>query len=423
MLLKVKNSCPSGAVKIPGSKSHTIRAVCFASLAEGTSTIRSPLLSADTESAIKACEVLGAEILRDDEILKIRGFAGVPQPRGSIIDVGNSGTTLRIASAMAALASQPVAFTGDRQIQTRPMAPLAEALEPLGAEMVFAKDNGMAPFTIKGPLKGGGTSVEAVTSQFLSALLMTVPLCPAETEITVYNLNEKPYVDLTLWWLDRLGIQYEKREDYGFFRIPGGQFYRSFERAVPGDFSSATFFMVQAAVSGGEFMLENLDCSDPQGDKVVLDYLSNMGAAVEAVAGSVRVRGKALKGIEIDMNATPDALPAMAVAGCFAEGETVLKNVPQARLKETDRIKTMCAELKKMGADIRELPDGLVIRKSRLHAASLCGHDDHRLVMALSLAGLNTEGETVIDTAESVRITFPDYVEKMKQCGAEMAYA
>jgi 3-phosphoshikimate 1-carboxyvinyltransferase len=178
--------------------------------------------------------------------------------------------------------------------------------------------------------------------------------------------------------------------------------------------------MVLSAISGGQFVLENLDMTDPQGDKKVLDYLQAMGAAVKYEEDSIIIKGGALKGIEIDLNSTPDALPAMAVAGCFAEGETRLVNVPQARLKETDRIHVMWLELKKMGADIEELPDGLVIRKSRLKGCRVCGHDDHRVVMALAVAGLNTDGETVIDTAEAMNITFPGFVQLMKECGGDI---
>ena len=215
-------------------------------------------------------------------------------------------------------------------------------------------------------------------------------------------------MELTLWWLDKLGINY-KNDCFKSFAIDGGQSYQPFNMQIPGDFSSATFFMVLAAVSGGEIMLQNLDMTDPQGDKLVLSYLEAMGARVIVGSDGISIKGQGLKGIEIDMNSTPDALPAMAVAACFAEGETRLVNVPQARLKETDRIQVMCSELKKLGADIKELPDGLVIRNSKLRGGSVCGHDDHRVVMALATAGLNIDGETVIDTAEAMNVTFPEF--------------
>jgi 3-phosphoshikimate 1-carboxyvinyltransferase len=224
---------------------------------------------------------------------------------------------------------------------------------------------------------------------------------------------------MTMWWLDSQGIEYVN-DDFNRIRIKGRQRYKAFNMDIPGDFSSATFFMVLAAISGGEVILENLDMTDPQGDKTVLDYLKDMGAEISFRKEGIAIRGNGLNGIEIDMNATPDALPAMAVAGCFAQGETRLVNVPQARMKETDRIHVMCTELAKMGADIEELPDGLVIRESRLKGCRVNGHGDHRVVMALTVAGLNAEGETCIDTAEAVNITFPAFPQLISKCGGDI---
>ena len=204
--------------------------------------------------------------------------------------------------------------------------------------------------------------------------------------------------------------------------INGGQHYAPFKMAIPGDFSSATFFMVLAAISGQEFALENLEMSDPQGDKQVLGILEAMGAKVSVERDLIRIKGQGLVGREIDMNAIPDALPAMAVAGCFASGETRLVNVPQARLKETDRIRVMYEELSKLGADITELPDGLVIKESKLKGGPVKGHDDHRIVMALAVAGLNIDGETVIDTAEAIRVTFPEFVSLVATSGGTVEW-
>jgi len=270
-------------------------------------------------------------------------------------------------------------------------------------------------------MKGGKTSLDAVTSQYLSALLISAPLAEKDTKIEIIRLNEIPYVDITLWWLDKLNIRYEN-DSYKFFNIPGGQKYKSFNAIIPGDFSSATFFMVLAAISRGEFILENLDMSDPQGDKQVLGILESMGTKVKIDENSITVKGDRLIGREIDMNSIPDALPAMAVAGCFAEGETRLVNVPQARLKETDRIHVMFEELSRLGADVEELPDGIVIRQSKLKGCHVKGHGDHRIVMALAIAGLNIEGETVIDTAEAVNVTFPEFVDIIKACNGDIEF-
>jgi 3-phosphoshikimate 1-carboxyvinyltransferase len=419
MILRVEKSNTRGTVRIPASKSHTIRALLIAALAEGQSNIIDPLISEDTASAISVFESLGAQIERQPEKIIVKGVGGFPQVADDVINVGNSGTTLRLGLVAAALSNGYTVFTGDSQIRRRPLGPLIKAINNLGGEAFSVREDDMPPVVVKGRIKGGYTDLDSVTSQFLSALLLNMPLAEKDTEINITGLNEIPYVDITLWWLDKMGIIYQNNK-YQNFSIKGGQRYESFSITVPGDFSSATFFMVQAAISKGEIKLQNLDMSDPQGDKLVLSYLENMGAIVEYGEDGIVVKGGELKGIDIDMNSTPDALPAMAVAGCFAKGETRLLNVPQARLKETDRISVMCQELRKMGADITELDEGLIIRESCLKGSRVSGHYDHRVVMALAIAGLNAEGETIIDTAEAVNITFPQFTELMKSCGANM---
>lgn len=416
MVLKVRKSETGGSVRIPGSKSHTIRALFFASLAEGRSTLRSPLISGDALSALEVCRAFGAGIENYMDRFDVAGFGGKPQIPENIIDVGNSGTTLRFALMTAGLTGGSAVFTGDYQIRRRPLGPLIEAMNSLGADVFSTRSNGCAPVVVRGGLKGGRTELDAVTSQYLSSILIHAPLLDRDTRVDILRLNEVPYVEMTLWWLDRFGIQYEN-DGFRSILIKGGQRYKGFDATIPGDFSSATFFMVQAAVSGGELLLKNLDMSDPQGDKQVLSYLERMGAEVAHRSEGIAVKGGKLRGVDIDMNSTPDALPAMAVAGCFAEGETRLMNVPQARLKETDRIRVMHAELEKMGADVEELPDGLIVRKSRLKGCAVNGHDDHRVVMALAVAGLNVPGVTEIDTAEAMNVTFPEFPELLRACG------
>lgn len=420
MLLKVRKSETCGCVRIPGSKSHTIRALFIASLADGQSVITNPLISEDALSAVAVCRAFGAGIENHGDRFVVNGFNGTPQIPENIIDVGNSGTTLRFGLMTAGLIEGGTVFTGDYQIRRRPLGPLIDAMNHLGADVFSTRGNKMAPVVVRGRLKGGSTELDAVTSQYLSSMLVNAPLLEKDTVVKLTRLNEVPYAEMTMWWLDNQGIKYGN-DNFKEFHIKGGQKYKPFSAAIPGDFSSATFFMVLSAISGGEFMLKNLDMTDPQGDKKVLDYLQDMGAAVRYAEDGISIKAGALKGIEIDMNPTPDALPAMAVAGCFAEGETRLVNVPQARLKETDRIHVMCMELKKMGADIEELPDGLIIRNSRLKGCRLCGHDDHRVVMALAVAGLNTDGETVIDTAEAVNVTFPEFTQFIRDCGGNVA--
>lgn len=421
MRLISSKSCLSGAVEIPGSKSHTVRAVTIASLADGVSVIRKPLVAADTLSAVNTYRALGAEIETLADRWIVRGFAGKPRAVGEDIDVGNSGTTLYIALGTACLTDQPNVLTGDEQIRRRPAGPLAEALEALGAKIEFANLQGTPPLRVNGAMKGGCVRLEcSKTSQYLTSLLINCPLASGDTKIEVENLVEKPYVEMTLRWLEDQGIVIEN-DGFERFVIPGRQHYRPFDRSIPADWSSATFFMCAAAITGSTITLPGLDLSDTQGDKAVADMLERMGAIVETTERDIRVRGGKLIGGEFDLGNTPDALPALSVTACFAQGETRLVNVAQARLKETDRIHVMREELSKMGADIEELPDGLIIRGGPLKAAEVNGHGDHRVIMALALAGLGVEGETVITPADALDVTFPTFVELMNSAGANIS--
>jgi len=420
MKFSIIKSDYSGTINVPGSKSHTIRACVFASIADGESTITDYLVSSDAESCLNACKKLGAAVEVMDNQLKIKGLSGRLDNLDTIIDTGNSGTTIRIVTGIASLAkNSKIQLTGDEQIQSRPIQELLNSLNRLGGNAYTLRNNGCPPLIIDKPISGGYTDVISPTSQFLTSLLVCTPFAENDTELNVTQLNEKPYVDITLWWMDRLGIKYD-REGYEKFFIPGKQKLSGFKERIPADFSSATFFAVAAAVSGGTIELKGLDFSDPQGDKLVFEILEDMGAEVIRSSEGVFVKGNKLRGGEYDLNSIPDALPALAVAACAAEGESRLANVPQARLKETDRISVMAAELSRMGADIRELPDGLVINGSDLKGAPIEGHRDHRVIMALTIAGSIADGQTFISTAEAVNITFPDFPVLMKKCGARL---
>ncbi|TAL38063.1 MAG: 3-phosphoshikimate 1-carboxyvinyltransferase [Spirochaetes bacterium] len=419
MKYHVKPSVLRGEVPVPGSKSHTIRALICGLLAEGESRIGAPLDSSDTRSCLAMVRRFGAGVVEEGDAWRISGRAGNPALPDDVVDVGNSGTSLYIGMGAAALVDGCTVFTGDGQIRNRPADQLLASLNDLGAHSFSTRGNGKPPLVIRGRMTGGRTSVQAHTSQYLSALLLAAPCASGDTTIEVPLLNEAPYVEMTLGWMDRLGIAYEQKDLRHFF-VRGGQRYRPFDEYIAADFSSATFFLVAAAVTGGALVLRGLDFSDTQGDKEVVNILRAMGADIETGERHVAVSGRALKGGTFDLNAIPDALPALAVAGCMAAGETRLVNVPQARLKETDRIAVMCAELRKMGASIEERPDGLVIRESALRGAAVRGHGDHRVVMSLAVAGLTAAGETVIDTAESVAVTFPGFMNLMRGCGAAM---
>ncbi len=410
---------------MPPSKSHTIRAVAIASLAEGQSCIRKPLLSNDTNAAVNCYKDLGAQIdISDSDCWTIIGNAGNISVPDHTIDVLNSGTTLRIAIGSASLASadKTFTFTGDEQIRSRSVGPLIDALNSLGANCKSIKNNDRPPVTVSGQIKGGKTSIAATTSQYLSSLLLCTPLAQNDTQIDVTTLNEPGYVRLTLDWLDRQKIQYTN-ERLQNFHIKGSQKYQPFDQTIPADFSSATFFLCAGALLADEINLHGLDFNDSQPDRAVVKYLKKMGADINIKPDYVTVKAAPLKGTEIDMNQTPDALPAIAVTAAFAKGTTIINNVPQARQKETDRIKAIATELKKMAVHVEEFPDGLIIHPSSPKAAQLSGWGDHRIVMALAVAAMALEDESTIDSAEAVNVTFPKFVELMKKIGGNLQFS
>jgi len=419
--LFIEPSRLTGSVPIPGSKSHTIRAVALASLASGRSIVRAPLYSADSAAAVNAYAAMGAGINTSDEnAWTIDGFAGLPLTPDREIDMGNSGTSLNISLGTAALLETGSArFIGDDQIQRRPVGPLIQSLNDLGADVRTDRENGCPPLVVRGTLRGGATTLEARNSQYLSSLLINCAVARNDSEITLALLYERPYVQITIDWLTRCGIRVEY-ETFDYFHVPGGQSYQPFDVRVPADFSSATFFLGAGALGDNDVTSAGLDMTDPQGDKAVVDYLKQMGANVDLGDESIRVRPDKLTGCEIDLNATPDALPMMAVVGCFAQGTTKLVNVAQARIKETDRIAVMAAELAKMGATVHELEDGLEVEQSDLHGAEVDGHADHRVVMALAVAATAARGSTRLTTAEAVNVTFPTFVECLRELGAEV---
>ncbi len=412
-----------GQVPIPGSKSHMIRGLVMGGLADGESFLEQPLEAADTESAASAVSALGAEVVKSAACWSVHGCGARPRASGSLVDVGNSGTTVNLTMSMAALlpSGQSMRFIGDEQIQRRPVGPLLRSLRDLGARAESERENDCPPLIVGGRMSGGTTRLEARNSQYLSSLLLACPLADGDTIVEVPLLYEAAYVKMTLDWLKMQNVKIEYTSDLQKFHIFGGQRYQPFRRRIPGDFSSATFFLAAGALPGNQVLCQGLDIEDTQGDKAVVDYLRQFGADVRVSEAGIEVKALRLQGLELDLNDTPDALPALAVLACFADGETRLVNVPQARIKETDRIAVMAEELMKMGADIEELEDGLRIRRSRLRGARVAGHGDHRVVMALALAGMAADGTTEIAGAESASITFPDFHKLMQRLGGKLS--
>lgn len=423
MQYRIRPSQLRGAIPVPPSKSHTLRAILFASMAHGTSVVRHYLPSPDTEAMIRACQLLGARIDVAPDLLTIVGMNGIPKTPAHVIDAGNSGQVLRFVGAIAALTDGYTVLTGDESIRLlRPVQPLLDGLNALDVFAVSAQGNGSAPIIVKGPMQGGETHLDGEDSQPVSALIIAAAFAQNQTVIDVSNPGEKPWIDLTLDWLDRLGILYE-REGYTRYTLFGNAVYPGFDYTVPGDFSSCAFPLVAALVTGSSLSLHNLDMHDAQGDKALVGVLQAMGAdIVMDVAGrTLHVRSSQdLVGQTLDVNQYIDALPILAVVACFAQGETILTGAAIARKKESDRIAAITHGLQAMGADVVELADGLKIRPATLTGAVVSSCSDHRIAMALSIAGLAASGETIVENTACVAKSYPDFLNAMQNLGADM---
>ncbi len=272
----------AGESKVPSSKSHTIRGLVFASLAEGRSKLKNALESEDTKAAIKACSALGAEIIKKSEgEFEICGFNGYPIIKKDQINTLNSGTTTNFIASVAALADERIIIDGDYSIRKRPIQPLLSALNDLGAKAFSINNNGCPPIEIKGRMRGGKASLDCKSSQYLSSLLIACPLVSIDTEIEILNICEIPYIEMTLKWLDEFGINY-RNTDFKKILINANQKYSSFEKTIPSDWSSATFLLIASTMLGQNVIIKGLDLNDTQADKEVLIYLKKMGADIIA---------------------------------------------------------------------------------------------------------------------------------------------
>ena len=387
-------------IKVPSSKSYTHRAYVMASLAEGTSKVLNPLLSADTLATMDACKLLGAKMEGDT----VQGGHLHPVPE---LDCRNSGTSIRILMALCSLFDKPVKLFGDSSLNSRPMQDLADALSSMGAKVTTT--DGKAPMTVQGPIKGGDVSISGGTSsQFISALLITLPLVKEESRIHIKGeLVSRPYVDVTLEMLKESGITVKETDDG--FSIPGSQRYKPHVFNLPGDWSSASYVIAAGCVSGS--VAQNLR-EDAQGDRAILDIFMEMGADIEFSNGAVTTWPSLLHGIEVDCSMTPDLVPTIAVMGAMAQGETVIFGASHLRFKETDRIAVLAKELSKAGVKVTEKPDGLIIKGGPVKDCVLESHGDHRIAMALYL--LNAKANVEIKGKECVDVSFPGYFKLME---------
>ena len=419
----VKRSTLQGATQIPGNKSASARAIVLGGLAEGVSQVNNPLPGIDSFSIVGMMRALGARIdTSNPQKWVFEGVANDPQVPACVLDAGNSGTGYYLLTAVASLIDGTSVISGDYQICRRPAQPLIEALNDLGAQVFSTRNAGVAPLVIRGPLKGGRTRLPGINSQWLSSLLICGALSQEGITVLEENLMERPYVDMTMSWMKLAGATCSHR-NYDEFNVPGGQRYKAFTTHVPADWGSSSYPMIGAAITESKVTFVGMDPDDFAGERNFPYLLKEMGAKVNFSDGGCTVTvegGSELRGVEIDCSGTPDAVPILAVLGCRAQGKTVLYNISASRLKETDRARSIKEELTKMGGKFEETPDHLTIYHSELKGANIDGRHDHRIVMATAVAGLIAKGSTMIDHAEYVKVSFPNFYEVMKGLGVHI---
>ncbi len=418
MKLTIHKSELKGTANAPPSKSYTHRAIAVAALSK-RAIVHYPLISEDTKATIRASEAFGATVEQKRDSLSIIGFNGKARIPDNVLDVANSGTTLRIMTAVSSLVDGATVLTGDASIRTRPNTPLLKALNDLGAEAFSTRNNGMAPIVVKGKMKGGKVEIDgSISSQFISALLIACPVSSNETRIMIDgDLKSRPYVNITIDMLKNAGVKIIEDEISNSFTIPSDQEYDLRSYNVPGDFSSGSY-MIAAGALCGDVTIKNLYPSE-QGDSALIEILEKMGAEISWIKkkGEVKVRKSELHGIKVDVGRTPDLVPTLAVLGAAANGSMIIENAEHVRYKETDRLHAMTVELKKMGVDITEEKDRLIIKGGKMKGAKVHGWDDHRIVMALAVAGM-VAGKTTIDTIESISISYPAFFKDLHRAGA-----
>jgi 3-phosphoshikimate 1-carboxyvinyltransferase len=426
--LKVRRSGSiRGDISMPPSKTHSFRALILAALADGASVIRRPKISSDWHEAVKAMRLYGAEIQEAEPgVFRIQGVAGKLRTPEDVINVNNSGTMLVFIAGVAAACPGWTILTGDeslrklRKITRNFIAPFHE----LGITVISTKGDGMAPFVFKGKVNGGTAHMDGVGCQPVFSVLIASALSEKPVNVYVDNPGETAYVDLLLYWFSKAGLAWENvGNQYRRYRFPGNPPPRPFDAAIPFEWSAPGYPLLAALITpNSEVAVRGMDLCDPYGDKQMIYILQKMGADISIEDKVITARTSPLRGLEVDMNALPDQVPTLAVAACFAQGETTIKNALTARWKECDRIAAVCQELRKMGAKVTEKEDGLIIHQDgtwQLTGARIDGYYDHRMVMAFSVAGLAARGETRISDAQMVEKSFDTYIGEMRQAGAD----
>jgi len=415
-------------VPVPGSKSMTNRALILAALADGPTTIENALRSDDTDRMVAALDRLGFAIETDPAAptMTVVGQGGrIPRGKADLF-VGASGTCARFLTALVALGSGDYRLDGTPRMRQRPIAPLLEALGQLGVGATSLAGTGCLPIRVRASgLRGGRAAIDAsVSSQFVSALLMVAPCAEDGLELCLQGtVISRPYIEMTLQQMARAGVEGRWRDESTIV-VPGGQRYRAGRQVMESDASNASYFFAAAAATGGWVRVPRLPADSIQGDLALLGVLEAMGCRVRREDGAVELSGPEggrLRAVSVDANAFPDMAQTIAALAPFADGPLEVRNVASMRVKETDRIGAVVAELRRLGQEVEERPDGFRITPRPVRPATVQTYDDHRMAMAFSIVGLRAPGVRIADPG-CVAKTFPGYFDALAGAGVKISY-
>ena len=419
MNCKIQRSKLNGKITCPSNKSYTHRAIFLAALSDGKSIVKKILHSNDTIATISACRGFGVEVEEVENNVTIKNKID-ETVQSSIINAENSGTTIRIAIAIAALSGGNTTLTGDDSLKKRPMQPILDALETMGVKT--ESDEGRPPIHINGKIQGKEISINGdISSQFISALLIIAPRLPEGLVINVEGkLVSKPYVDLTIAIMKKFGVEVKIEEEYKRY-VVSHQIYKPTTFSIPSDFSNLALLLAANVLLGDGLDIEISLGDMPQGDEAIVDILEKLGVNVTLEDDIITTESPiSLKGGKFDLSDTPDLLPAIAILALKSEKPIEMFNVKHARYKETDRIAIISRELKKIGLNVEEKDDGMVIKKSsELIPAELNSENDHRLFMAFSIVGMFI-GECTVSDPDAVKVSYPEFISDLVNVGAKI---
>lgn len=401
--IKVATSKISGSVKAPPSKSMMIRGIVAGLLANGKTFLRNPSRCDDAMAAMQVSRDLGATIEEIGEDIVIHGGNDILK---TTLNCEESGLSIRMFSAVAALHNIEITLDGTGSLIDRPVDMLVEPLEDLGVKV--STNNGYLPIRIKGPLNGGRTKVDgSQSSQFLTGLLMSLPLVEGNSKIIIDNLKSKPYIDMTMRLMEDFGIKVE-HTNYKIFTIKGNQKYRAQEFPVEGDWSGAAFLLVAGAI-GGELEVTNLDTKSKQADIQILKALEMAGANLDIKENSVKVSNGKLKAFSMDITDCPDLAPPLVTLAAYCEGTSHLTGAERLFIKESNRAKTLQQEFAKLGIKILIRDNEMFIDGGEIKGGTIYSHSDHRIAMAGATAAIGATGPVIIEKAESVSKSWPGF--------------